>query len=170
METVIGYYTDINDGVQYYAADGSSEPRALMDGDPIFEGENIVDVDGNDAPDGTFVTNLSIDDGDDWGDDDDWGDEDDWGDTDGGEDDGYSSSSSFILNGDQTSIVSEEGLMSGITVDDDGVPDTTNSLTASGKFDLSDSATSIKLEIPTEEFTSQGKQVEWSLSEDRRNV
>jgi len=170
MKTIIGYYENTDTSVQYYAENADGELRPLENSDPIYEGDSIVDEHKNDAPDGLVVDNLSTDNSDAgandaWGDDA-WGD-DAWGDS---ADDGYSSSSSFILNGDQTSVVSEEGLVSGITVDDDGVPDTTNSLTSSGTFDIADSVVSLKLEAPTDEYTSQGKQVEWTLSDDGQTL
>ncbi len=166
MENVIiGYYLDST--MMCFAVDANGDMRFLSEGDAIYEGESVIDMFGTEQP--QFISTEGLEDtsSDTLETDDTSSDSDDIS---YNEDSNYSSSTTFILNGDQTAIVSEEGLVDGITVDNTGVPDTTNDTVVNGQFELAEIVSVVKLEVPTEYYTSQGEGIEWSLSDDGQTL
>ena len=70
----------------------------------------------------------------------------------------------LILNGNQVSILSEEGLENGIKDDD------SSNTIVNGSFTLSDEVTSIQLQVPTGTYSSGGNTIDWNLSADGYSI
>ncbi len=70
-----------------------------------------------------------------------------------------------------TAIVSEEGLHGGIADSNPQGSDTTNNTHAQGQLEMGqEQGVEVRLEAPTEDMTSGGKEIEWKLEDDSQTL